>query len=91
MSASEVFSLGRIVITSDALERLDPQDTQTALRRHAGGDWGDVPREDVDQNNAALKDGERLLSAYCDRNGVKFWIITERDRSATTILLPEDY
>jgi hypothetical protein len=62
-----------------------------ALRRHARGDWGDLDDEDLQANERALKDGTRLLSAYHSSAGTKFWIITEWDRSATTVLLPEEY
>jgi hypothetical protein len=85
------FALGQTVITGNAAEQLDPSDVYAALRRHATGDWGEVDAEDEAQNERSLKEGFRLLSAYTDRNGVKFWIITEADRSATTVLLPEDY
>ena len=85
------FPLGTTVITANALSALQPQDVQRALRRHVQGDWGDVPAADGRSNDAALLEGCRLLSAYRDSRGVKFWIITEADRSATTVLLPEDY
>lgn len=55
------------------------------------GDWGDLCEEDRQANEDALNRDLRLLSSYSDRNGTKFWIITEADRSLTTILLPEDY
>ncbi len=83
--------LGSVVITPNALDHLNPSDVCASLRRHAHGDWGDVCPQDVEENERSLTDGCRLLSAYTARNGVKFWIITEADRSATTILLPEDY
>ena len=85
------FALGRIVTTPNADENLDPADVLSALARHARGDWGDVPAEDRAENELSLREGFRLLSAYEDRKGTKFWIITEADRSATTVLLPEDY
>ena len=88
---SKTFPLGRTVITSNALGRLNSEDTYVGLQRHARGDWGEVHPDDVGMNDQALKDGDRLLSVYEDRNKTKFWIITEWDRSATTILLPEDY
>ena len=62
-----------------------------ALRRHASGDWGDVPDEDWEENNRSLAAGYSILSAYTDRLGIRFWIITEGDRSVTTILLPDEY
>ncbi len=91
MEATRTFELGQIVATTHALEVLDPGDMVNGLRRHAKGDWGEVCEEDRAENELSLKEGFRLLSAYTDCNGNKFWIITEADRSATTILLPEDY
>lgn len=57
----------------------------------SGGDWGKVCPEDWQSNQDALVNGERILSVYEDRTGREFWIITEACRSATTVLLPEDY
>lgn len=85
-----IVELGRVVITRGANEELNSQDVAVALWRHAQGDWGDVCKADKRSNDEALQDGERLLSAYAS-NGTKFWIITEWDRSATTILLPDEY
>jgi hypothetical protein len=85
------FQLGQVVITRNALDTLKANDVQTALQRHASGDWGDLEAEDRQANEMALRSGGRLLSAYQDGNGVRFWIITEHDRSVTTALLPEDY
>ena len=85
------FSLGQTVITRNASETLDPDDVSAALLRHAARDWGTLGTEDWKSNDDALKTGCRVLSAYQDGNGVKFWIITEWDRSVTTVLLPEDY
>jgi hypothetical protein len=84
------FPLGQTVITANAQARLDPADVAQGLSRHARGDWGDIPPEDAGQNEFGLKHGERLFSAY-GKGGNRFWIITERDRSVTTVLLPEDY
>lgn len=85
------FQGGRYVMTAEAFRVLDPADVKAALDRHHRGDWGDLCPEDRQANDDALKTGERLLSAYQDRNRRKFWIITEADRSVTTVLLPEDY
>ena len=87
------FDLGRIVATPGALEHLSLADIMTALGRHSLGDWGDLDEEDREANDRALQDGGRLLSAYrtAGESAVKFWIITEWDRSVTTILLPEEY
>ena len=90
-SVSPSFSLGETVITANALEQLNPEDVATSLGRHARRDWGDLCQEDVEENELSLKEGFRLMSVYADRNGTKFWIITEGDRSVTTVLLPEDY
>ena len=85
------FQLGQTLITAGAKEELVQSDVIGALRRHARGDWGDLTDEDKKLNDQALKDGSRLLSAYHDTTGTKFWIITEADRSATTVLLPSEY
>lgn len=86
-----LFPLGRLVITRTALHTLNAEDVHTCIQRHANGDWGDVCREDHQANQQALKHAMRLFSVYHDRAGVKFYIITEHDRSITTVLLPEDY
>lgn len=85
------FELGQVVITRTANECLSQVDVLAALARHAEGDWGDLCPEDRKANEEALKHRQRLLSAYADAHGEKFWIITEADRSVTTILLPSDY
>jgi hypothetical protein len=86
-----MFPLGQTVITRNASDVLDPEDVKLCLARHARGDWGDLGQADVRSNQIALAEGLRLLSAYDDRAGTRFWIITEFDRSATTVLLPDDY
>ena len=83
--------LGMTVITPTALARIDQEDVLAALRRHAQGDWGLVCKQDWLENEISLREGYRLLSVYEDRSSTKFWIITEADRSVTTILLPSDY
>jgi hypothetical protein len=88
---SHSFPLGQTVITRNALDSVNPEDVYAALKRHAAKDWGEVCPDDWTENELSLKEGFRLLSAYRDRNQVKFWIITEADRSVTTVLLPEDY
>src|SRR5690348_13790903 len=88
-----LFPLGRVVITANAQRQLPPDDVLTALRRHRAGDWGDLCEEDREANESALQHGERLFSVYhtAAPARTKFYLITEWDRSATTILLPEDY
>ena len=85
------FPLGQIVITQGALAVLTAKDAMLGLLRHSTADWGDVGPEDAQLNEAALSDGTRLLSAYRSSDGTRFWIITEADRSVTTVLLPEEY
>ena len=85
------FKLGQILITPNAQSTLHPADAYAALQRHARCDWGDCCDEDVAENEFALDKYLRLFSVYHDRNGTKFWIITEANREATTLLLPEDY
>lgn len=84
------FPLGQIVITASAADRLHPIAVQEGLRRHAAGDWGEVCPEDAEENELSLREGFRLLSVY-GLGEHRFWIITEADRSVTTVLMPEDY
>ncbi len=87
------FPLGRVLATEGAQEALCAagDSYQTYLNRHARGDWGDLEPSDQRANNHALREGSRLLSAYHTSSGEKLWIITEADRSATTLLLPSEY
>jgi hypothetical protein len=85
------FPLGQMLMTPGVQTRVPPSEMMQALRRHARGDWGDVDADDRKANDWSLANGERLLSSYKTTTGVKFWIITERDRSATTVLLPDEY
>jgi hypothetical protein len=88
-----LFSLGQVVATPGALDALQSAD-QTPfefLGRHAAGDWGDLCEEDRHENERALKCGNRLFSAYKLSDGTKLWVITEWDRSVTTLLLPSEY
>lgn len=89
--ADRAFELGTTVTTPGALVSLEMSDITNGLMRHSRGDWGDVCREDWEENEVALAEGLRLLSVYRSTSGKKFWIITEADRSATTVLLPEEY
>jgi hypothetical protein len=85
------FEIGRLVATPNALGVLTFDDIVACLSRHVVGDWGTMDPHDLHANNQALALGGRLFSAYDSAGGERFWIITEADRSATTILLPEDY
>lgn len=88
-----LFSLGQIVATPGALEAIAAakQTPDEFIRRHHIGDWGDLVEEDIRENEFSLKNNLRLHSAYLTKDGVKIWLITEADRSVTTILLPQDY
>jgi hypothetical protein len=86
-----LFELGRTVITPEALSTLSPCDIQDALSKHHRGFWGDVSPDDWYANETSLKEGSRLFSVYHTEGGIKFWIITEADRSSTCVLLPGDY
>ncbi len=85
------FPLGEVVITTNASTKLDLAEITAGIIRHAQGDWGDIDKEDRKENEVGLRRGFRLMSVYRCANGISFWIITEADRSVTTILLPEDY
>lgn len=85
------FNLGALYITTHASHTLEPTDVLECLKRHARCDWGELCAEDREENELSLREGFRLLSSYTGQNGVNFWIITEADRSSTTVLLPDDY
>lgn len=88
---SPKFPLGQVVATPGVLEVLVPEEMMDFLRRHAHGDWGTLYEEDKIANNQALTSGGQILSAYITSNGRKVWVITEGDRSVTTLLLPSEY
>lgn len=90
-TGSAALPLGRVVATANAAKTIPGHEILAALTSHASGDWGAVCEEDWELNDWSLSNGERILSAYATAGGTRFWIITERDRSATTVLLPEDY
>lgn len=83
--------LGRTLAMPGVLEVTTQAERNIAFNRHAHSDWGDVEKEDWRANDQALQSGARLLSVYHTLNDTKFWIVTEADRSATTILLPSEY
>ena len=88
-----LFDLGQIVGTPGALQALieAQQPPDELLNRHHKGDWGDLCDEDKQENELSVENGFRIFSVYELKNGVKVWVITEWDRSVTTILLPEEY
>ena len=91
------FALGKTVITPGAAVAFEKSGESTSyyLTRHVTGDWGEIDTEDWEANNEALTPGQeqRVLSRYLigDHPKTVIWIITEWDRSVTTILLPEEY
>ena len=86
-----LFPLGNLYSTRGINESLDRQEMFAMVARHACGDWGICCQEDKLANQQALKTGARLLSVYRSKSGDKIWIITEADRSATTVLYPSEY
>jgi len=88
-----LFDLGQLVATPGALAALEKtgQNAMEFLSRHVSGDWGELPQEDKDENQLSLTKGFCLLSSYRTSAGDKIWVITEADRSHTTLLLPDEY
>ena len=90
------FQLGSLVWTRGVNDRIADDEgfakfVLRSIKRHARGDWGELPPEDVQENEFSLKEGFRLLSAYHHQDSTKIWIITEADRSVTTVLFPDEY
>ena len=88
MDSSPRFPLGRVVATKNVLAQVPARDIQRALARHAKGDPGDLGSHDREENERGLLEGCRLLSVFKAEGGTRFWIISEPDRSLTTVLLP---
>jgi hypothetical protein len=88
-----LFELGQIVATPGALAEFEraEEDVRPYLQRHAKGDWGEVYNEDKQENERSVRGNFRILSAYTLSTGEKIWVITEADRSVTTVLLPSEY
>ena len=84
------FEPGKIVATTGAISQFNGDFLAECLRRHLRGDWGNISKDDQEANNRAVQLGDRLLSVYL-ANDRKLWIITEADRSTTTLLVPEEY
>jgi hypothetical protein len=87
------FPVGQVLATPGALELLQEVGVrpESLLQRHLNRDWGDLSPEDVAENEFSLREGFRLLSAYRVRGDEKVWVITEADRTSTTLLLPSEY
>ncbi len=88
-----LFPLGQIVATPGALAALETagQDGREFLRRHVCGDWGDLSEEDRKENDFSVTRSLRILSVYQLTTSERLWVITEADRSSTTLLLPSEY
>ena len=91
--AKKLFPLGMVVMTPGAASLLVECgiDARDIIERHQSGDWGELYPEDCQLNDDAVKYGDRILSAYRLRAGNRLWVITEADRSVTTLLLPSEY
>ncbi len=88
-----LFDLGQLVATPGALAALEKtgQNAMEFLSRHVTGDWGEIPEEDKAENQFSLEKGFRLMSSYRTTAGDVVWVITEANRSHTTLLLPNEY
>lgn len=89
---TQLFPLGQVVATPGALSLLDEAGVEpiSLLMRHATGDWGEIDKHDAGENELGLREGFRVMSVY-PVSERKVWVITEADRSVTTLLLPEEY
>ena len=85
------FRMGRLMITAAAMQHLSPGDVIEALSRHHRGDWGDACEKDRMANEFSLRAEGRLISVYHTEVNERFWVITEADRSTTTVMMPGDY
>jgi hypothetical protein len=87
-----LFSLGRVTATPGALKYFERNEEQpmNLIHRHVTGDWGDLCADDINANHRSIQDGSRILSAFIV-NGEKLYVITEGDRSITTLLLASEY
>jgi len=85
------FPLGKVVATRGVLAKVKDEDITRCIERHSRGDWGDLCKEDKQLNEEALKFGNRLFSSYVLSDDLEVYVITEWDKSVTTVLLPEEY
>lgn len=91
VTGKRLFPLGKIVITRGAMLALTPETVNKAVTRHISGSWGNLCEQDKLANSFAIKHGERVISKYRGEGDEDFYIITEWDRSYTTILLTNEY
>jgi hypothetical protein len=88
---SSRFPLSEICVTANILSKVEPEDIMSALGRHMKADWGELDKDGRTENEQRLNNGGPLASIFRSARGVEFYILTEADRSVTTILLPEEY
>ena len=93
VSNGRKFALGQVVMTPGAAEAFAAtgEGPLPLLARHQRGDWGTVTPEDATENELSVARGFRVLSAYTLKDGTRIWVLTEADRWATTILLPDEH
>lgn len=93
MSHTALFPMGKVVLTRGARTALIDlrENVLSYLKKHTSGDWSEMDKEDQEENRYSVDKRLRIFSAYQLNSGVRIWIITEADRSVTTILLPEEY
>ncbi len=91
--SADLFPLGNVYLTVGAKEALEESNQlpNEFLAKHQKGEWGIICEDDKKENNLSVKEGFRILSAYKTAGDVKLWVITEADRSSTTVLLPGEY
>ena len=89
--AGPKLSLGEIHVTLGAAAKIPTEDIAECVRRHGRGDWGEIDVADRELNDQRLRNGGPIASIYTASNGLKFYVLTEADRSLTTVLLPEEY
>lgn len=93
LAVAPLFPLGKVFMTPGALTSLarNKMSEVLLLARHVHGDWSEMHEDDQETNLQAIEEGGRVLSAFAMRDQTKIWVITEADRSVTTLLLPEEY
>lgn len=93
LAVAPLFALGQVFMTPGAMASLARNKVSEVLllARHVHGDWSEMHEDDQETNLQAIEEGGRVLSAFAMRDQTKIWVITEADRSVTTLLLPEEY
>ena len=91
-----LFEMGELYLTAGVNNRVEEEArfkifVTDCIKKHLRGEWGDLGKEDIKENELSLKEGFRVLSSYKYKDDIKVWIITEADRSSTTVLFPDEY